>query len=61
MASGAGSSVQLEQGEELGRFLLGSTVIVAMPADARVRIRDDWQAGRPIRMGEAMADSGAAD
>ena len=60
IASGAASSVQLDRGEEMGRFLLGSTVIVVLPPDARARIRADWQPGRSIRMGEAMADRAAS-
>lgn len=45
-------SIQLAQGAEMGRFLLGSTVVMLFPT--RVPFRDDWQPGRPVRMGEAM-------
>lgn len=41
------------KGEELGRFLLGSTVIVCFARGA-VRWREDLQAGSPVRMGEAI-------
>lgn len=45
-------TVRLAQGAEMGRFLLGSTVVMLFPT--RVPFRDDWQPGRPVRMGEAM-------
>lgn len=50
---GAGS-VSLAQGDELGRFLLGSTVVMLFPKPG-VRFGDDWLPGRATRMGEAMA------
>ncbi|MDI9332447.1 MAG: archaetidylserine decarboxylase [Alphaproteobacteria bacterium] len=43
----------LAQGAEMGRFLLGSTVVLLWPRDA-VRLATDWQAGSPVRMGQAM-------
>jgi len=46
-------AVELRQGEEMGRFLVGSTVVMLFPAGA-VRFVADWRAGRSIRMGEAM-------
>lgn len=46
--------IRLEQGAEMGRFLLGSTVVLLWPRDT-LQFMADWQAGRPIRMGEAMA------
>ncbi len=45
--------VALERGAEMGRFLLGSTVVMLFPADA-IRFNPDWSPGRSIRMGEAM-------
>ena len=47
--------VELAQGEEMGRFLLGSTVVLLMPNGA-LRFNPDWAPGRTIRLGEAMAD-----
>lgn len=47
--------VELAQGEEMGRFLLGSTVVLLMPNGA-LRFNPDWAPGRAIRLGEAMAD-----
>jgi phosphatidylserine decarboxylase len=46
--------IVLEKGEEMGRFLLGSTVVLLFqpgtPAFAA-----DWVAARPVRLGEMMA------
>jgi phosphatidylserine decarboxylase len=46
-------SVSLAQGAEMGRFLLGSTVVMLWPKDT-LRFVPDWQAERPVRLGEAM-------
>jgi phosphatidylserine decarboxylase len=54
----ADPAVRLGQGDEMGRFLLGSTVVLLMPADGsgrRLRFNPLWQPGRSIRLGEAMA------
>ncbi|MBL8486855.1 MAG: phosphatidylserine decarboxylase [Rhodocyclaceae bacterium] len=51
--------VVLARGAEMGRFLLGSTVVLLFPRDfgaSPVRFNAAWAPGRPIRMGEAMAD-----
>lgn len=48
------TAVTLAQGAEMGRFLLGSTVVMLFPKPG-VRFGDDWQPGRATRMGEAMA------
>ena len=45
--------VTLARGAEMGRFLLGSTVVLLFPKDT-LRFNPDWQPGRAIRMGEAM-------
>ena len=50
-------AVQLKQGEEMGRFLLGSTVVLLFPKRA-LRFNPRWQPGATIRLGEAMADLG---
>ena len=47
-------SVSLQQGAEMGRFLLGSTVVMLFPAGP-LRFNPDWAAARPVRLGEAMA------
>jgi phosphatidylserine decarboxylase len=46
--------VSLKKGAEMGRFLLGSTVVMLFGKD-RLSFRPDWEPTRPIRMGEAMA------
>ena len=51
-------NIVLRQGEEMGRFLLGSTVVMLFPknvADLRARLG----ARRPVRLGEAMATATA--
>ena len=50
--------VVLKQGEEMGRFMLGSTVILLFPKTA-LAFNPEWQPGRPIQFGEAMADLSA--
>jgi len=46
--------IELGQGAEMGRFLLGSTVVMLFPKEP-LQFNADWQPGRAIRMGEAMA------
>lgn len=49
--------VRLERGQEMGRFLLGSTVVLLFPRGP-LRFAARWQPGASIRMGESMADWG---
>lgn len=49
-------AVQLAKGQELGRFNMGSTVIVLFGKDA-VRWRPDLAPGRRVRMGESVGDA----
>ena len=44
----------LRQGDEMGRFLLGSTVVMLFPPGV-VDFNPDWAPARPVRLGEAMA------
>jgi len=46
--------VSLAQGEEMGRFLLGSTVVMLFPAGP-LDFNPDWRSGGAIRMGQSMA------
>lgn len=46
--------IALQKGEEMGRFLLGSTVVLLMPAGP-LAFNADWQAASPVRLGEPMA------
>jgi phosphatidylserine decarboxylase len=45
--------IELKKGEEMGRFLLGSTVVMLFPKDT-LRFNPQWTPARAIRMGEAM-------
>ena len=47
-------SITLAQGEEMGRFLLGSTVVMLFEKDA-LQFNPAWQPGKGIRLGEAMS------
>jgi phosphatidylserine decarboxylase len=49
-----GEPLVLRQGEEMGRFLLGSTVVMLFPK-APMEFNPSWQPGGAIRLGEAMA------
>lgn len=48
-------AIFLKQGEEMGRFLLGSTVVMLF-SKSSLRFNADWVAGRAVRLGEAMAN-----
>ena len=50
----AKGQVSLRQGEEMGRFLLGSTVVMLFPAGP-LQFNPQWAPTRPIQLGEAMA------
>jgi phosphatidylserine decarboxylase len=49
-----GNAVTLRQGEEMGRFLLGSTVVMLFP-QGPTAFNPQWEPARGIRMGEVMA------
>jgi phosphatidylserine decarboxylase len=49
--------VVLAKGQEMGRFLLGSTVVMLFPRNV-VTFAPDWAPSRPVRLGEAMATNG---
>jgi len=53
----ADTPVMLEKGVEMGRFLLGSTVVMLFPKGP-LRFNTAWAPGGALRMGEAMADRG---
>jgi phosphatidylserine decarboxylase len=48
-----GPSAQLERGEQMGWFNMGSTVIVLFPKD-RVRWLPSLAAGMPVRVGQPL-------
>ncbi|MCE9657951.1 MAG: archaetidylserine decarboxylase [Burkholderiales bacterium] len=55
----AEGQVTLKQGEEMGRFLLGSTVVMLFGKEAKLAFNPLWEPGRTIRLGEAMASTSA--
>lgn len=54
----APGQVRLQQGEEMGRFLLGSTVVMLFP-HGPLQFNPQWAPARPIQLGEAMAQRSA--
>jgi phosphatidylserine decarboxylase len=50
----ADQRIELKQGDEMGRFLLGSTVVMLFPKGP-LRFNSAWAPGGAIRMGEVMA------
>jgi phosphatidylserine decarboxylase len=46
-------AVNLKKGAEMGRFLLGSTVVMLFPKDT-IAFNPEWAPTRAIRMGETM-------
>jgi phosphatidylserine decarboxylase len=48
------SEVRLEKGQEMGRFKLGSTVVLCFPEDS-VRFLEEIKAESPLMMGQALA------
>ena len=51
----ADQKVELKRGDEMGRFLLGSTVVMLFP-EAPLVFNPVWTPTRAIRFGEAMAN-----
>ncbi len=47
--------IRLQQGDEMGRFLLGSTVVMLFPKSG-LRFNAGWSPGGAVRLGERMAD-----
>jgi phosphatidylserine decarboxylase len=50
--------IEFRQGDEMGRFLLGSTVVMLFPKGV-VRFNPDWAPAQAIRLGEAMGSTPA--
>ncbi|MDI1362720.1 archaetidylserine decarboxylase [Methylotenera sp.] len=48
-------NINLKQGDEMGRFLLGSTVVMLFEKDV-LQFNTDWQPARAIRLGELMGN-----
>jgi phosphatidylserine decarboxylase len=51
----ADQDIVLKQGEEMGRFLLGSTIVMLF-GEGTIAFNDDWAPERPVRLGEAMGN-----
>ncbi len=45
--------IHLKKGEEMGRFLLGSTVVMLFPKES-MRFNPDWKPTGSVRLGETM-------
>ena len=53
----ADQEIVLRKGDEMGRFLLGSTVVMLFPAPALV-FNPAWNAWHRVKLGELMATHG---
>jgi phosphatidylserine decarboxylase len=51
--------IEFARGDEMGRFLLGSTVVLLFPQDT-LRFNPEWSPAKPVRLGEAMGALAAA-
>ena len=51
----ANDHIVLKKGEELGRFLLGSTVVMLFPKDT-LQFNPAWQPAGPVQLGEVMGN-----
>jgi len=48
--------IVLKKGEEMGRFLLGSTIVMLFRQGA-ITFNEDWAPERPVRLGESMGST----
>ncbi len=48
-------TIKLEKGDEMGRFLLGSTVVMLFPKNT-LKFNTTWSPSRPLKMGEMMGN-----
>ncbi len=48
-------AITLRKGEEMGRFLLGSTIVMLFGQDT-IAFNPTWSSERPVRLGEAMGE-----
>ncbi|HEY3300118.1 MAG TPA: archaetidylserine decarboxylase [Methylophilaceae bacterium] len=49
-------NISLKQGEEMGRFLLGSTVVMLFPKNT-LSFNELWKTEKPIKLGEMMGNA----
>ena len=54
------NAITLQKGQEMGRFLLGSTVVMLFGHD-RLSFSSPWVAGKPVSLGEKMGESPRLD
>jgi phosphatidylserine decarboxylase len=54
----ADREIALSKGEEMGRFLLGSTIVMLFRHGA-IAFNEDWGPERPVRLGETMGNRAA--
>lgn len=56
-----GQNIALAQGDEMGRFLLGSTVVMLFSKNntKTMQFNPNWAASQPVQWGQAMAKLGA--
>jgi phosphatidylserine decarboxylase len=52
----ADQEIALKKGEEMGRFLLGSTIVMLFGRDT-IAFNESWAPERPVRLGEMMGNS----
>ena len=50
------ADIRFAQGDEMGRFLLGSTVVMLWPKHT-VRLDSSWHEAMPVRLGQKMAEA----
>ena len=50
-----GQDIRLEKGEEMGRFNMGSTVILLMPPNSTERVAG-FEAGSAVKVGQRLAN-----
>jgi phosphatidylserine decarboxylase len=48
-------AIDLKKGDEMGRFLLGSTVVMLWPK-SDLRFNPAWAPAAPVRLGQVMAN-----
>lgn len=52
-------AVELAQGQEMGRFQLGSTVVMLFPQSAGMQFNAQWQPAGPVQLGQVMGQAQA--
>ena len=52
----AAGNVEIKQGDEMGRFLLGSTVVMLWPKET-LRFNEAWNPGLGVQMGQMMGSN----